>query len=133
MLHKSLPSACVCICIPSIVARQRFGKHVHAATNTSNNRRTVGRFVFYAVRVVSNESLWVCLCIPLSLVGNNSVKMFPRQRRIVGGVVFYAVHVVSRESRFLVLPKFLAFNSPPSIRNMSVLPPPRVVISSSLI
>jgi hypothetical protein len=47
--------------------------------------------------------LWVCQCIPLSLLGNNSVKTFPRQRRIVGGVVFYAVRVISKENGRLVL------------------------------
>jgi hypothetical protein len=35
--------------------------------------------------------------IPLSLLGNKSVKTFPRQRRIIGSVVFYAVRVVSKE------------------------------------
>jgi hypothetical protein len=45
------------------------------------------------------ESLWVCLCIPLSLLGNGSVNTFPRQRKIVGRVVFYTVRVVSKESR----------------------------------
>jgi hypothetical protein len=32
--HKSLPSICVCMCIPTIVARQRLGKHVTAEKNT---------------------------------------------------------------------------------------------------
>jgi hypothetical protein len=43
---------------PPIVTRQWLGKHVPAATNTRthNNRRIVGRVVFYAVRVVSKES-----------------------------------------------------------------------------
>jgi hypothetical protein len=67
------------MCIPLFIARQVLGKHVPAATNTCNTRRTVER---------------VCLCIPLSLLDNNSVKTFPRQRRIVGGVVFCAIRVV---------------------------------------
>jgi hypothetical protein len=93
VLHKSLPSVCasVCVsilllqsngsvkCIPPFGARQRLGKHVSAATNTPNNRRIVGLIIFYAVRVLSKESLGVCLCIPLSLLGNKSVKIFPRQ------------------------------------------------------
>jgi hypothetical protein len=37
----------------SIVARQRLGKNVTAAT--TNNRRIVGRVVLYAVLVVSKE------------------------------------------------------------------------------
>jgi hypothetical protein len=79
-------------CIPLFIARQRLGKHVPASTNTRNNRIIVGCVC-----------LWVCLCIPLSLLGNNSVKTFPRQRRVVEGVVFYAVRVVSKESRQLVI------------------------------
>jgi hypothetical protein len=34
VLHKSLPSVCVFVCSPPIVARQRVGKDVTAATNT---------------------------------------------------------------------------------------------------
>jgi hypothetical protein len=94
-------------CSPPFIARQQLGKHVPAATNTRNNRRIVGRVIFYSVRVLPKKSLWVCRCIPLSLLGNNSVKTFPRQRIIVGGVVFYAVRVVSKESRRLVIPKFI--------------------------
>jgi hypothetical protein len=62
--------------------------------NTRNNRKIFGRVC-----------LWNYLCILLSLLGNNSVKTFPRQRRIVGGIVFYAIRVVSKESRLLVLPR----------------------------
>jgi hypothetical protein len=69
-------------------------KHVPAAMNTRNHRRIVGRVC-----------LWICLCIPLSLLGNNLVKTFPRQLRIVGDVVLYAVRVVSEESRGLVIPR----------------------------
>jgi hypothetical protein len=98
-----LISLCVCMCIPPIAARQRFGRHVPMAINTRNKGRFVGDVVFCTVRVVSQESLWVCLCIPLSLLGNDSVNMFLRQRRIVEGVGFCAAHVVSNESRQLVL------------------------------
>jgi hypothetical protein len=42
------------------------------------------------------------LCIPLLLLGKNSVKTFPR---LIGGVVFYVVRVVLEESRRLVLPR----------------------------
>jgi hypothetical protein len=50
VLHKSLPSVCVYVYIPSF-ARQWLNKHVPAATSTRNNSKIVGRFVFYAVRV----------------------------------------------------------------------------------
>jgi hypothetical protein len=90
---------------PPIIAEKRLGKHVPAATNTRNNKIIIRRIVFYAARVVSKESLWVCLCMSLWLLGKDSVNTFPRQRRIVGGVVFYAVRVVSKESRRLVLPR----------------------------
>lgn len=36
------------------VVRQRFGKDVLATKHTSNNRRIVGRGIFYAVVVVSD-------------------------------------------------------------------------------
>jgi hypothetical protein len=112
------PSVYVCMCIPPIVARrklgkmirsffarQRLGKHVPAATNACNNRRIIGRFIFCAIHVLSKESLWVCLCISLSLLCNNWMKTFPREGRIFGDVVFYAVRVVLMESRLLVLPR----------------------------
>jgi hypothetical protein len=77
-----------------IVASQRLGKHVPAATDTRNKRRNVGRVVFCTVRVVSKR---VCgsLCI---------FPYFPRPRRIVGGV-FYADRVVSKKSRRFVVPR----------------------------
>jgi hypothetical protein len=56
---------------------------------TSNHRRNVRCVVFYAVRVVSMECLWVFLCI-LPLRGNVVVNTFPLHRRMVEGVVFYA-------------------------------------------
>jgi hypothetical protein len=89
----------------SFFATQRLGKHVRVPTNTRKNRIIVGRTIFYAVRVLSKESLWVCLCILLSVSDNNSVNTFPQQRRIVGDVVFYAVRVVSKKSRLLVSPR----------------------------
>jgi hypothetical protein len=85
------------MCILPIVARQWRGKYIPAATNTRNNTRIVEHGIFFAVRVIK-ESLWVSLCIPLSLLGNNSVKTFPRQRIIFGGAIFYAVHVVSKKA-----------------------------------
>jgi hypothetical protein len=120
VLHKSLPSVCVSVCatllslqsngsvkyIPHLGSRQRIGKQVPKAMNTRINR-IAGRVIFYAVRVLSKESLWVCLRIPLMLLGNNSVTTFPRQRRI-GGIVFYAVRVVSKD-RGLLLPRTYCF------------------------
>jgi hypothetical protein len=95
VLHKSLPS--ICMCITPTVARQRRDKHVPATTNKYNNSR-----------IVVCMCLRVCLSIPLSLLRNNSVKTFPWQRRIVG-VVFCAVRVLSKESRQLVLPRTFCF------------------------
>jgi hypothetical protein len=77
------------------------------ATNTCSSRGIIGRVIFYAVRVLSKENLWVCLCIPLSLVGNNSVKTFPRQRRIAGSFVFCAVHVGSKKTNDSATSSFL--------------------------
>jgi hypothetical protein len=56
-INPSHQSVCLYV-YPLIVARQRFGKHVPVTTNTPNNRRIVGG-IFYAVRVVSKESLLV--------------------------------------------------------------------------
>jgi hypothetical protein len=77
------------------IARQRLGKNFTAATNT---HETIGnwRVVFCEV-YVSKERLWVSITV--SLLGNDSVKTFPRQRGIIGGVLFCAVRVVSKESR----------------------------------
>jgi hypothetical protein len=82
ILHNPLPSVCESVC----VARQRLGKHVPAAKNACSSRR------------IGWTRVSVGLCSPLSFLGNNSVKMFPRQQRIVGGVVFYAARVVSKKN-----------------------------------
>jgi hypothetical protein len=37
---------------------------------------------------------WTGLCIPLKLLGNDSVNTLPLQWRTVGGIVFYAVRVL---------------------------------------
>jgi hypothetical protein len=80
-----MESLWVCMCkLPSNAAVKTFPRQ----------RGTVGGIVFYAVRVVSMESLRVCLCIPLSLLDNGSVNTFRRQQGIVGGLVFYAVRIV---------------------------------------
>jgi hypothetical protein len=70
--------------------------------NFPRQRRIVGGVVFYTVRDVSKVSLWVCLCIPVSLLGNGRVNTFPRQGRIIGDV-FYTVRDVSKESLWVWL------------------------------
>jgi hypothetical protein len=75
-------------CIRPFIAIQRLGKHVPAATNTRDNRRSVGRIIFCAVPVLSKQRIWVCLCMSPSLPGNNLVKTFPRQRSFVWCVIF---------------------------------------------
>jgi hypothetical protein len=80
--------------ITSFGDRQQLSKHVPMAVSTRSNRRIVGHVISCVVSFLSKQSLWVCLCISLSLVGNSSVKIFPWQWRIVGSVVFYAVHVI---------------------------------------
>jgi hypothetical protein len=79
---------CVCLYVyPPIIARQRLDMQF-PKEKTRNNRRIVQCIVFDAARVVSDKSLWVCLCIPLSLLDNSSVNTFPYQWRIVEGVAF---------------------------------------------
>jgi hypothetical protein len=94
------------VCLYVNIARQRLGKDVTAATNTHNSRIS-GRIILSAVRVVSKESLWVRLCIPLLLLVNGSVNTFPRHRGNVGGVVYYAVHVVSKKEGDYFFPELL--------------------------
>jgi hypothetical protein len=79
-INPSHHSVYVCMYIPCFTARQRLGKHVPAPANSRNNRR-----------IVERVCLWACLCISLSLLGDNSVRTFLRQRRVVEGVVIYAV------------------------------------------
>jgi hypothetical protein len=91
--------------IPSAAARQRLGKHVPTAKNPCNIRRIFEGVFSFAIRVLSNECLWVSLFILLSLLGKNSVKTFQRKRRNIEVVIFYSVSVVWKKSRRLVLPR----------------------------
>jgi hypothetical protein len=81
-----------------IVARQQLGEHVPTETSTCKDGRIVGH-ILYAVHAISKEGLWVCLCIPLLLLGKGSVIMLLQQQGIVGGIILYAVHVTSKESK----------------------------------
>jgi hypothetical protein len=58
---NSSTGLCVPMCNPPVVARQRLGKHGPTKTNERNNRKIVGRVIFYAVGAISKESLWVCI------------------------------------------------------------------------
>jgi hypothetical protein len=82
-------------CIPLFIARQRLG-------NTFLRQRIHG-----TVEELLNAYVFMGLYIPLFLLGNSSVKTFPRQRKIAGGVVFYATHVVSKASMRLFLTELL--------------------------
>jgi hypothetical protein len=96
-----MPPNSLCVCMCKLLS--------NASVNTFPRQRgIVGDVVFSAVRVVAMESLWVCLCIPLSLLRNGSVNTFPRRREIDGGLVFYAVRVVSMESLWVCMCKLLS-------------------------
>jgi hypothetical protein len=56
-------------CIPFFTVRQRLGKQISTTMNTRNNWRIVGRLC-----------LWICLGIPLALLGNGSIIILPRKR-----------------------------------------------------
>jgi hypothetical protein len=92
-------------CIPPFGARQRLGKHVPA----QRIHTTIEELLDASFSVLSvSYQRRVCGSVfvsPLSLLGNNSVKTFPRQRRIVGGVVFCAVRIVAKESGRFILPR----------------------------
>jgi hypothetical protein len=101
VLHKSFPSVCVSLCVSHLsLLGNGLGTCLSSRClikNISNDRRIVGRVVFCAAHIVSKERMWVCLCIPLSLLDNRSVNTFPRQWRIVEGVIFYAVPVALKK------------------------------------
>jgi hypothetical protein len=63
LLNPSRQSVCLYV-YPLIVARQRLGRNVIAATNTRTNRIIVGRVVLYVVCVVSKESRRLVLLRP---------------------------------------------------------------------
>jgi hypothetical protein len=67
--------------------------------------------VSFCTRPVSYHRRVCGLCIPLSLLGNISLKTCSQKRSIVGGVVFYAVRVVSQEIRQLVLTRIFSLNT----------------------
>jgi hypothetical protein len=54
---------CGSVCVSSCCCRQLLAEHVPAATNT--HKRIVEGVVFYTARVVSKESLWVCVYPPV--------------------------------------------------------------------
>jgi hypothetical protein len=92
--YKSLPSFCVSLCVSLL--------------SFLGNGSAKTRHFLCGPCLIKGESA-LCLCIPLSLLGNNSVKTFPRQQRIVGGIVFYAVRFVTKERRRAVLPRISFF------------------------
>jgi hypothetical protein len=93
----------ICIIAPEPISTAYFVNASHQSVclccgnEYTRNNRIIGRVIFCAVRVVSKESLWVRLCIPLLLLVNGWVNTFLRHRGNVGGVVYYTVHVVSKE------------------------------------
>jgi hypothetical protein len=113
-LHTgSLPSACASVCISLLsllgkgsvqsilpyFARQRLGIHVPAAKNTRNNRITV-----WCVW------LWVCLRIPLSLLGKDvpaTTKKCLRRRCPCGPYRIKGKYAISSSQNFP-----LQFDSP---------------------
>jgi hypothetical protein len=110
-MNHSHQSVCLYV-YPLVVARQRFGKNFSTATNIRNNRKIVGSVIFYAIRALPKESLWVCLCIPLSLLGNNSVNMFLastkrcwRRRFLCGPWNNKGKYAISSSQNFLFLNK----------------------------
>lgn len=70
--------------LPKASVRQRLAKHVPAARNAGNSRKTVG-----------SVCLWMFV-----LLGTDTVKTFSRHRRI-GGVVSYVVRVAWKEMQLV--------------------------------
>jgi hypothetical protein len=55
MLHDSLPSVCVSVCISPIVARQQLGKKHYHGNKYTHNRRNVGYITFYDIRIITRK------------------------------------------------------------------------------
>jgi hypothetical protein len=97
-------SICVCISILSLLGKGSVKCILSLLGNGSVNMLTWQRIH------ATIELLDPCVCVtPQPLLGDNSVKTFPRQRTIVGGVVFSAFHLVSNESKALVFPRTSCF------------------------
>jgi hypothetical protein len=110
-INSSHQSLCIYV-YPPIVAKQQLGKHVPTAKNTRNNRRIVGVVVFCTVRVVSKDSLQICV----SLLSNGSVYNVPaatkncwRCRFLCCPCRIEGKHVISSSQNFLFAPSHLRF------------------------
>jgi transcriptional regulator of met regulon len=51
-------SVCVCLCIPPIVARQRFGRNVTAVTHATIEELLVGSFLRGSCRIKESRIKW---------------------------------------------------------------------------
>jgi hypothetical protein len=75
----SLSHQSVCVCVsPRTVTTQRFGEEVSAATMTRNEAKLLDASFSMGYMYIKGET--VGSNIPISLQGNGSVNMFPRQR-----------------------------------------------------
>jgi hypothetical protein len=82
-----LPPISLCVCTSMCIPLSLLGNDTVPYQRIQ--ARNVGSFDLYSVRVVSKESLWVCLVNPLLLLSNGTVNTFPRHRIIVGSVDFH--------------------------------------------
>lgn len=70
--------------IPSIVERKRLEKHVPAAMNTQATiQEILNASLPCTARDLSQESLCICLFIPLSLLGDNLLNMCPGNEELL--------------------------------------------------
>jgi hypothetical protein len=76
VFHEHLPSFCLCVYSPLSFLGNGLARTWLQNECTCNNRRLVEYIVLYVVRVVPKESLWVCVCITLLLLGSGSVNTF---------------------------------------------------------
>jgi hypothetical protein len=86
-------------------AKARLCATYHSVIDNSSVNTFLRQWIPATIEELLDACVCGSVCIPISLLGNSFVMMFPRRRRIVGGVVFYAVRVVSKESRRLVHPR----------------------------
>jgi hypothetical protein len=105
ILHKSLPSVCVSVCVSPVVLLHSGSVYMFLQQRIRETKMNCWTHHFpCGPRHMKGESV-VCLYVPLSFQGNGSVNTFPQQWRIVGGIIFYMFCVMLKELRRLVLPR----------------------------
>jgi hypothetical protein len=111
VLHKSFLKVCVCV-YPCIVARERLGTCIPTVTDT-RSRKIVIRIVFCTVRVVSKESLYVCVTPPppFWVLYIGAINKFRGQRKLLETGFLRSFRDVLKERRNCYCKELLAHDN----------------------